>query len=246
MEPASRAKNSKIKEIAEALMQRISVGLYAVGDNIPNELDLCQEFNASRYTISEAVRSLQDRGLVHRKKRSGTKVISASSTPVYGLNFESSDSLGHYLVNTDLKLHRTVQNLTEQPAQTYLDGNLADWVQLDTYRCASGTDRAVSWSYIYLRKEFLGVVDMIGQERGGIYELLWKRFKKAVKFVDVEVSSAPFTREAANVLRKGRNSQALLIIRRFYGEDDKLFEVSVSYYQPEEVQYKSRIMVNQS
>ncbi len=47
------------------------------------------------------------------------------------------------------------------------------------------------------------------------------------------------------MLRKGRNSQALLIIRRFFGDDDKLFEVSVSYYPPEEVQYKSRIMVSQ-
>lgn len=245
MEPASRSKSSKINEISEILMRRISEGLYQVGDNIPNELDLCSEFDASRYTIREAVRHLQDRGLVHRKKRSGTKVISASSTPIYGLNFESSDSLGHYLVHTDLKVQQTILQLAKQPAETHLDGNLADWVQLNTYRCASGTNRAVSWSYIYLRREFLGVVDLIGHERGGIYELLMKKFKKAVKFIDVEVSSAPFTREAADVLRKGRNSQALLIIRRFFGDDDKLFEVSVSYYPPEEVQYKSRIMVSQ-
>ena len=246
MEPPSKANSSRIEGIADVLIQRISDGLYRVGDNIPNEVDLCVEFNASRYTIREAVRNLQNRGLVQRKKRAGTRVISASSMPLYGLNFESSDSLGHYLEHTDLKLKQTILHLVKQPAEARLDGDLEGWAQLDTYRCAPGTTRAVSWSYIYLRKEYLGVVDLIGHERGGVYEILKKKYKKAVKFIDVEVSSAPFTREAADVLRKRRNSQALLIIRRFYGEDDRLFEVSVSYYPPEEVQYKTRITANQT
>ncbi|WP_113910560.1 GntR family transcriptional regulator [Roseovarius dicentrarchi] len=240
------SRSSRIDEIASDLIQRISGGIYRVGENIPNELDLCAEFNTSRHTIREAVRNLENRGLVKRKKRSGTKIISASSMPLYGLNFESSDSLGRYLERTDLKLVRTVTDLPRQPAETQLDGDLADWAQLDTYRCAPESDRAISWSYIYLRKEFLGVVDLIGQERGGIYELLNMKYKKAVKFIDVEVSSAPFTDAAAKVLCIKRNSQALLIIRRFHGMDDELFEVSVSYYPPAEVQYKTRIKINQT
>lgn len=246
MEPIIKAKNSKIDEISGILFRRISEGTYRVGDNIPNEVDLCVEFDASRYTIREAVRILQNRGLVQRKKRSGTKVLSASGKPLYGLNFESSDSLGHYLEHTDLKLKQTTLQLVQQPAEARLEGDLGDWAQLDVFRCSPGTDHAVSWSYIYLRKEYLGVIDLIGRERGGIYELLRKKYKKVVKFIDVEVSSAPFCRDAANILRKKQNSQALLIIRRFYGEDESLFEVSVSYYPPEEVQYKTRITIQSS
>lgn len=60
--------------VFKSLEQRVRDGLYALGDRLPSEDQLCREFHASRITIREAVRRLVDLGLVVRRRGSGTFV----------------------------------------------------------------------------------------------------------------------------------------------------------------------------
>jgi len=62
------------REIAEELRVRIETGDLAPGEQLPNEIDLCEEFNVGRNTVREAVGWLVNRGLVDRKSGKGTFV----------------------------------------------------------------------------------------------------------------------------------------------------------------------------
>ena len=60
--------------VAQRLIGDIASGRYPVGSLLPAELALCTQFGVSRHTIREAIRRLQERGLVTRQRGIGTSV----------------------------------------------------------------------------------------------------------------------------------------------------------------------------
>ena len=61
--------------IRESLQERIQGGEWALGDRIPDEVDLAAEYGCARATVSRALRTLAEEGLVVRKRKGGTRVI---------------------------------------------------------------------------------------------------------------------------------------------------------------------------
>ena len=60
--------------IYEQLLAEIESGVFAVGDRLPSEAQLCERFQASRITVAKAIHSLQRDRLVSRRPGSGTYV----------------------------------------------------------------------------------------------------------------------------------------------------------------------------
>lgn len=60
--------------IKEELLDRIKTGQYKKGDQIPTELELCEEFNASRTTVRVALNQLTMEGYLIRQQGRGTYV----------------------------------------------------------------------------------------------------------------------------------------------------------------------------
>ncbi|AWO02235.1 FadR family transcriptional regulator [Chitinophaga alhagiae] len=63
-------------EVAAQLRQLISTGVYTVGQRLPTEPELMQQFGVGRSTIREAVRQMVNAGLVRVQQGLGTFVIS--------------------------------------------------------------------------------------------------------------------------------------------------------------------------
>lgn len=66
------------RDIQAELLRRISSGIWPPGTTIPHETALAQEFSCTRTTIGRALRELATAGLIERKRKAGTKVISRS------------------------------------------------------------------------------------------------------------------------------------------------------------------------
>jgi DNA-binding FadR family transcriptional regulator len=60
--------------LAGELVQRIVRGQYAPGSAMPSEPALCEAYSVSRATVREAVKLLQEKGLVQVRRGSGTVV----------------------------------------------------------------------------------------------------------------------------------------------------------------------------
>jgi GntR family transcriptional regulator len=82
MRPPTGGGPPRYQEIMAAICGDISSGRIAVGTRLPTEQELCATHNAGRHTIREAIRGLVDVGMVERRPRLGTRVISAE--PVGG------------------------------------------------------------------------------------------------------------------------------------------------------------------
>jgi DNA-binding LacI/PurR family transcriptional regulator len=76
--------------IYSQLLKRITMGELPIGQHIPTEIELAQEFQCSRGTVGRAVMRLVQEGLVMRKQHEGTRVIrNAATASAASLNLDA-------------------------------------------------------------------------------------------------------------------------------------------------------------
>lgn len=81
------------RQMYSSLASDIKNGRYAVGASLPTEKQLCETFGVSRHTTREALRMLEQYGLITRRQGSGSTVV-ASVPPVrYEQSIQSIDDL---------------------------------------------------------------------------------------------------------------------------------------------------------
>ena len=69
------------QQVAAAIGDGIASGLYPVGQRLPSERDLAEEFGVSRPTIREAMLALEIRGMVEARHGSGVYVTDSPPDP---------------------------------------------------------------------------------------------------------------------------------------------------------------------
>lgn len=65
-------------KLAEMIKANIRAGKYPVGDFLPAERQLAEDFDLSRVTVRKAMERLLDEGIVENKKRLGYQILSAT------------------------------------------------------------------------------------------------------------------------------------------------------------------------
>src|SRR2546430_1639196 len=55
-------------DLAQEIAQGIASGRFPVGSLLPTEFELCEQYDATRYTVRMALGELQEQGLISRKK----------------------------------------------------------------------------------------------------------------------------------------------------------------------------------
>jgi GntR family transcriptional regulator of arabinose operon len=82
-----RHTTSKHAKICEHVREGIASGLYRIDQRIPTEAELARRFGACRQTVSQALRQLEQQGLLTRRRGAGTFVRRRTSTTnnVFGL-----------------------------------------------------------------------------------------------------------------------------------------------------------------
>src|SRR3569832_377231 len=75
--PAMSSDAPRYVQIFNTLSRRMETGTYSVDTRLPTESELCDEFNASRFTVREALRRLVEQGMVQRQQGAGSNDNSA-------------------------------------------------------------------------------------------------------------------------------------------------------------------------
>jgi DNA-binding GntR family transcriptional regulator len=81
------------RQMYHALAADIKQGAYAIGSALPTERELCEMFNVSRHTAREALRQLEQRGMISRRQGSGSTVLARTPSVRYEQSIQSIDDL---------------------------------------------------------------------------------------------------------------------------------------------------------
>lgn len=94
------------EQVAEALSVEIRAGRLAVGDKLPTEAVLVEQFSVSRTVVREAVSRLKSLGLVESRQGSGVFVKPVGFAP---LNFDASSAVSRQAVIQMVEVRRALE-----------------------------------------------------------------------------------------------------------------------------------------
>lgn len=62
------------RDVKADILAKITLGSWAPGSLIPNEVDLAETYGCARATVNRAMRELADDGIIERRRKAGTRV----------------------------------------------------------------------------------------------------------------------------------------------------------------------------
>lgn len=68
-------KRSKVDQVADALEQAIKQGKYKPGQRLPRSAEMCEHFQVSQPTMTQATRYLKEKGLVQSQRGGNTGIV---------------------------------------------------------------------------------------------------------------------------------------------------------------------------
>jgi DNA-binding GntR family transcriptional regulator len=71
------------QRLAEELLAEITAGRYSIGDRLPTEAALCQRTGLARGTVRQALRRIEELGMIHRRPGDGTRLIALQPVDDY-------------------------------------------------------------------------------------------------------------------------------------------------------------------
>ena len=225
-------------QLGNVLQKRIEDGVYAVGDLLPTEIGLCDEFNVSRHTVREALRRLIEAGLVRRRQGSGSQVVAARVQENYVHTMRSLRELFQYASDTVFQIRSMAETVPDPVYAADLGANSAKpWLQVEGIRLDRDAKTPICFSIVLINNEFAEIGPSLARHDGAIYSLIEQRFGVAVADVEQEIRAEPITRRAARELATSTRIWAVRVVRRYVGADGKLLLMSINYHPGDRFSY---------
>ena len=142
-----RPRRPSLTEVVRSeLKQLIVSGEWPVGSRLPNETDLCEQYNVSRITLREAVQGLVQDGYLVRRQGSGTYV---TRRPTLQNSLDTNFSYTEYLEQANIRAGKRILSARLVPADEEVAEALsvepgAQVVEVRRLRTADGTPAVYS------------------------------------------------------------------------------------------------------
>ena len=225
---------TRYRKIAEDLIGQIRSGQIKVGSVLPGELQLMREYAASRHTIRDALRQLEELGLVERRRGVGTRVLARRPRRAYVHRVRAPSELLQYPRESRLDvLGSGYVRLGADTAQLVGGKPGSRWLRIRAVRRMSGGRPPICRLELYLRPKYAEVAEQVGRTRDLVYELIERRFGVHVAKVAAEAMARPMPADAAEVLGVEPGSPSMTVVRRYIDEKGDFIQVSVSEHPGE-------------
>ncbi|MCF8165642.1 MAG: GntR family transcriptional regulator [Rhodoferax sp.] len=227
------------KTLANALAQRIYEGDWAVGSHLPSEAVLCNSFKASRHTLRHALQTLERDGMVLRRQGAPTQVISRQKVRRFTQSFNSPVDILSYPRNT--YRHNTIEEFIEldKPLSEMIGGAVgSSWYHIGGIRKQRDTEEVIAWTDIYILPQFASLTSEPEHSQVMVFEQIEKKYGTRIDRAEVDVYAIGVSFDIAKKLGLKVNDPCLVIVRRYFDNQDKLFEVTFTYHPHNKYTYK--------
>lgn len=216
-------------QLAQTLMEEIEAGRHAVGDMIPTEHALCQQFGASRFTVREAVKRLVELGLLSRRAGVGTQVLSRRPRAAYRQVMTGIADLRQYTAETELEI-TDVAMAPLDAATAALVGAPAgeEWLHVEGLRREVGGEAPICTTEIAIHPALREVRDLGGRSTVPVYVRLEQQFGEVVVEVQQQIRATALGRQQARRLGAEAGTPALWVCRLYRNRRGAVIEAAIS------------------
>jgi GntR family transcriptional regulator len=229
-------------QVANDLMERIAAGQYPIGSLLPKEVDLSAEYGISRHTMREALRRLDEAGLVSRRRRAGTEVLASLPVPSYRQPINSIDDLLQYGEATEIRVRRQTRVKCNVALAKMLGCEKGrEWLRVETIRTRPSDRRPICHTTVYLNAELDDIEARVGALSGPISAMIETIYGLRIAEIEQSIQAVSLDAARAKRLRVDPGSPALQAIRRYYDATERLVELAVAVHPGEHFVYITRL-----
>lgn len=223
MAPATASRRKRYQEILTVIRRRIFDGTYPVGGTMPSEADFCREFDASRFTVREALRRLQADGLVARQQGAGSTVIRDTAQPAFVQSYGSLEELMQFARDTGYR----VLDVEPVPLDAGLAAHLVAepgevWTCQRGLRLDGAAEAPLALIESYMPPDLAPVIEALRVGKPPFYSLLERATGRTVTDVVQEVQALAMPAPVAEALGVPAGTVSLRIFRRYETEEGPL------------------------
>ncbi len=218
-------------QLTNHLADAIAKGEYAVGDKLPSENTLCQQFGVSRITVRQALQRLSQQGLIYSVHGKGSFV----KAPSVSNELDQIVSFSKVLEQKGLDGYTRVCNYSNPASDAAAYRHLgASVVSLDLLGYISKAPAVYYTSHFPadLGKKMLSAAQQAEQDglAFSTYDL-YKKIGVALSRVEQTIRAVNADAKLSEILNVP-NGEALIVLESvYYGTDDAPLEHKISYYR---------------
>ncbi len=221
------------QQLADRLRRQIADGDYRIGDRLPSEGALGEEFGVSRITVRAALDQLSAAGMLQRLRGKGTFV---SAPPVEHKLIRLTDFVEDMMA-AGLNPTSRVFRLDEEPATPELAiAPGTPVVRLDRLRLGDNAPIAVDTTFLPLR--YGRLLERGYLEHETIYRQLETRYGIPVLSGGFLTEAGVASADLAAQLRIDQGSPLLIIRRTSYSTNREVIYYQKRYYRAYRVRYR--------
>lgn len=215
-------------QIHNEIRKEIESGKWSVGERIPSERQLSQDFNVSRMTLRQAIQTLVDEGILQRQVGSGTYVASSkvqekmSGTTSFT---EITESQGKHPSSKTVSYHVADPSISEMEKLKLADGDQI--LRMERIRYADNQPICFEVATIPI-----SIVKSLDKEdiTSSLYKALENKAGLKLGDATQTVSAILASEKIANFLNVKRGSAILRVRQVTTLDDDRPFEYVRSQY----------------
>lgn len=232
---SARSERKTLTEIAEQeLRQAITAGIFRRGTQLPTEAELCQMLGVSRTVVREALRVLEEDGLVARRHGVGTFVRDRPILKNLNFNFgitEMIESAG-LISGTS---HLAIQSETADQEKADQLGVAVGTPLVTVERVRTADGRPVVYSLDTMPNSLLERVEFDPQLllTQSIYSLLQASLGQVIEYGIARLLPVAAPYFVAEKLQLPSNALTLYIVQTDYSPDDQPLVYSREYHLPD-------------
>ncbi len=234
----------RYRELASELRQEIARGVYAK-DSFPTESDLCKRYKVSRFTVREALRSLQVEGLIARRRGSGTIVQPAVARG--GALHQPLSNVGEILQYArDTRAEFELLGEARLPKAIALQLDLlagGKWMRFKGLRTAPGSSEPIAVTDAYVHESLSEYAPKVVPHEDTIFKQLERLAGIRIASVTQDIQAVPATAEVARALGVAKRSPCLLILRCYRDASGQILEISANHHPGDRFAYAMHIEV---
>jgi GntR family transcriptional regulator len=220
-------------QASEALKDLVRHGGYAAGDRLPSEIELSQRMGISRPTLREALRQLEEDGVIVRRHGVGTFV--AAPEPVIEAGLEVLESLDRMAERRGLLTGMSEARVEERSAEPGEIEGLG--LQFDTpvtvvTRVIMAEGERVAYLTDVVPQTYLRRSDLGPDYHGSVLDLLLARRWPTLSHSRTELVSEAADARLASALRIPRGAPLMKLVAQLFAADGQVVDYSISHFVP--------------
>jgi len=230
-------------QLADELRARILQARGEPGAPFPTEAELCRTYDVSRFTVREALRRLEQEGLIARKRGSGTVLQPAAARG--GALHQPLSNVGEilqYARGTQISFER----LSDGPVPAKYAEQIAEdvsgrWLRLKGLRRQlDGVPLAYTEAYVI--PDLAHVIDHLDPKRFTLFRQIAEQGGLTIDRVTQEIQAVAAPAPLARLLDMAPRAPSLRVIRCYFA-GARLFEISVSHHPGDRFAYSTHIEI---